>query len=86
MSIVLGQVWTFWIAVFLVVAVDPARAGHDRRVRVQGGHAPLPQALTPMAGAVDWGFAEWVAIRAAGREPFAEAYHYDSLAARLRPS
>ncbi len=32
-----------------------------------------------MAGAVDWGFAEWVAIRAAGREPFAESYHYDSL-------
>jgi coenzyme F420 biosynthesis associated uncharacterized protein len=32
-----------------------------------------------VAGAVDWGFAEWVAIRAAGREPFAESYHYDSL-------
>ena len=32
-----------------------------------------------MTGAVDWGFVEWVAIRAAGREPFAESYHYDSL-------
>lgn len=32
-----------------------------------------------MPGAVDWGFAERVAIRAAGREPFAESYHYDSL-------
>jgi coenzyme F420 biosynthesis associated uncharacterized protein len=32
-----------------------------------------------VAGAVDWGFAEWVAVRAAGREPFAESYHYDSL-------
>ena len=32
-----------------------------------------------MAGAVDWSFAEWVAIRAAGREPFAQSYHYDSL-------
>jgi coenzyme F420 biosynthesis associated uncharacterized protein len=32
-----------------------------------------------VAGAVDWGFAEWVAIRAAGREPFAESYHYESL-------
>jgi coenzyme F420 biosynthesis associated uncharacterized protein len=32
-----------------------------------------------VAGAVDWGFAEWVAIRAAGREPFAASYHYDSL-------
>lgn len=32
-----------------------------------------------MTGAVDWGFAEKVAIRAAGREPFAESYHVDSL-------
>ena len=32
-----------------------------------------------MTGAVDWGFAESVAVRAAGREPFAESYHYDSL-------
>jgi coenzyme F420 biosynthesis associated uncharacterized protein len=32
-----------------------------------------------VTGAVDWGFAEWVAVRAAGREPFAESYHYDSL-------
>ena len=32
-----------------------------------------------MTGAVDWGFAEKVAIRAAGREPFAESYHIDSL-------
>ncbi len=32
-----------------------------------------------MTGAVDWSFAEWVAVRAAGREPFAESYHYDSL-------
>ncbi|MCB1039711.1 MAG: zinc-dependent metalloprotease, partial [Acidimicrobiales bacterium] len=30
--------------------------------------------------AVDWGLAEKVAIRAAGREPFAESYHYPSLA------
>ncbi len=33
-----------------------------------------------MAGAVDWGLAEKVAVRAAGREPFAESYHYASLA------
>ncbi|MCU0267120.1 MAG: zinc-dependent metalloprotease [Acidimicrobiales bacterium] len=32
-----------------------------------------------MAGAVDWAIAERVAIRVAGREPFAESYHYDSL-------
>jgi coenzyme F420 biosynthesis associated uncharacterized protein len=32
-----------------------------------------------MAGAVDWAFAEKVAVRVAGREPFAESYHYDSL-------
>lgn len=32
-----------------------------------------------MAGAVDWAFAERIAVRAAGREPFAESYHYDSL-------
>jgi coenzyme F420 biosynthesis associated uncharacterized protein len=33
-----------------------------------------------VAGAVDWGFAEAVAVRVSGREPFAESYHYDSLA------
>ena len=32
-----------------------------------------------MTGAVDWKFAERVAVRAAGREPFAESYHYASL-------
>ena len=30
-------------------------------------------------GAVDWALAEKVAIRAAGREPFADSYHYRSL-------
>ena len=34
-----------------------------------------------MASAVDWALAEKVAVRAAGREPFAESYHYASLAA-----
>jgi coenzyme F420 biosynthesis associated uncharacterized protein len=33
-----------------------------------------------MSGAVDWGVAERVAARFAGREPFSESYHYDSLA------
>jgi coenzyme F420 biosynthesis associated uncharacterized protein len=32
-----------------------------------------------VTGAVDWTFAERVAVRAAGREPFAQSYHYDSL-------
>lgn len=32
-----------------------------------------------MAGAVDWAFAEKVAVRVCGKEPFAESYHYDSL-------
>jgi coenzyme F420 biosynthesis associated uncharacterized protein len=32
-----------------------------------------------MSGAVDWAFAERVAVRAAGREPFAQSYHYESL-------
>jgi coenzyme F420 biosynthesis associated uncharacterized protein len=30
-------------------------------------------------GPVDWQLAERVAVRVAGREPFAESYHYDSL-------
>jgi coenzyme F420 biosynthesis associated uncharacterized protein len=34
-----------------------------------------------VAAAVDWGLAERVAVRAAGREPFAESYHYASLEA-----
>ncbi|CAN5769532.1 zinc-dependent metalloprotease [soil metagenome] len=33
-----------------------------------------------MANAVDWAFAERVAVRAAGRDPFASSYHYASLA------
>jgi coenzyme F420 biosynthesis associated uncharacterized protein len=33
-----------------------------------------------VAGAVDWAFAERVAVRVAGREPFALSYHHDSLA------
>jgi coenzyme F420 biosynthesis associated uncharacterized protein len=32
-----------------------------------------------MAAAVDWALAEKVAVRAAGKEPFAESYHYGSL-------
>lgn len=32
-----------------------------------------------MSVAVDWALAERVAVRAAGREPFAESYHYASL-------
>lgn len=32
-----------------------------------------------MPGAVDWALAERIAVRVAGREPFAESYHYDSL-------
>ncbi len=31
-------------------------------------------------GAVDWGLAERVAVRAAGKEPFSDSYHYASLA------
>ena len=33
-----------------------------------------------MAGAVDWAFAESVAVRVCGKDPFAASYHYDSLA------
>src|SRR5574338_16898 len=33
-----------------------------------------------MAEAVDWSTAERVALRATGRDPFAESYHYASLA------
>jgi coenzyme F420 biosynthesis associated uncharacterized protein len=32
-----------------------------------------------VSGTVDWALAERVAVRAAGREPFAESYHYASL-------
>lgn len=32
-----------------------------------------------MSGPVDWGMAERVAVKVAGREPFAESYHWDSL-------
>jgi coenzyme F420 biosynthesis associated uncharacterized protein len=33
-----------------------------------------------MSGAIAWGLAEKVAVRVAGREPFADSYHHDSLA------
>src|SRR4051812_44523646 len=32
------------------------------------------------SGPVDWSLAERIAVRVSGREPFAESYHYDSLA------
>ena len=32
-----------------------------------------------MASAVDWAIAQRVAVRVAGREPFSQSYHYDSL-------
>lgn len=32
-----------------------------------------------MAGAVDWDLAQRIAVKVAGREPFAESYHYQSL-------
>jgi len=32
-----------------------------------------------VAGAIDWGLAERVAIRAAGKDPFSDSYHYQSL-------
>ena len=34
-----------------------------------------------MEGPVDWGLAERVAVRVAGREPLASSYHYARLAA-----
>ena len=34
-----------------------------------------------MSSPVDWQLAERVAVRVAGTDPFAESYHYDSLAA-----
>ncbi len=34
-----------------------------------------------MGGAIDWGLAERVALRAAGKDPFSDSYHYQSLAA-----
>lgn len=39
----------------------------------------VPSAPAPGTGTVDWALAERVAIRVAGREPFAQSYHYDSL-------
>ena len=85
MVIVSGQVWPFWIAVFLVVPsillVLGVIIGYVYKVVMPR----YPTALT-RGGRGRLGLAEWVAIRAAGREPFAESYHYDSLAARLRPA
>jgi coenzyme F420 biosynthesis associated uncharacterized protein len=33
-----------------------------------------------VGGAIDWALAQRVAVRMSGREPFAQSYHYDSLA------
>ena len=43
--------------------------------------APSSSAIVtaPGPGTVDWALAERVAIKVAGREPFAQSYHYDSL-------
>ena len=42
--------------------------------------APPSTTVAPGTGTVDWALAERVAIRVAGREPFSQSYHYDSLA------
>jgi coenzyme F420 biosynthesis associated uncharacterized protein len=34
-----------------------------------------------MSNPIDWALAERIAVRSSGREPFADSYHYDSLAA-----
>lgn len=39
-----------------------------------------PPADVAGSSAVDWPLAQWVACRVAGREPFADSYHADSLA------
>ena len=83
----LADVWHFWIA---------AVRWSSRRRRAGGQvvgvmyvkkvvAAPVPAPRTERwPGAVDWALAERVAVRVAGREPFAESYHYDSLDAGLR--
>ena len=47
-------------------------------LRDQGRRAQVPEELTVPA-AVDWAVAQRVAVRVAGREPFSQSYHYDSL-------
>jgi coenzyme F420 biosynthesis associated uncharacterized protein len=49
----------------------------DRPGGVPAGTSTVAAAKNP--GVVDWGMAERVAVRVAGREPFAGSYHWDSL-------
>lgn len=42
--------------------------------------APAVPTGSSRAGAIDWALAERVAVRVCGREPFAQSYHYASLA------
>ena len=82
MQPMLAVVWHFWIAAVLVPRRHRARwavmaaATSERRVD------PLPEgSVGRVADPVDWGLAEKVAVRVAGREPLAASYHYDRLTA-----
>lgn len=48
-------------------------------VRQEGCRSSVPEGLNSVAAAVDWDFAQRVAVRVAGREPFSESYHSASL-------
>jgi len=75
----------------LLVGVLPShrhrwhRVGYCLRLLLQGTHqgpgVPLPETKleTLVTPNVDWDFARTVAVKVAGREPFAESYHQPSL-------
>jgi coenzyme F420 biosynthesis associated uncharacterized protein len=46
---------------------------------VSSSTAAAPSAAAAGTGTIDWALAERVAFKVAGREPFAQSYHYDSL-------
>ena len=88
MVVLAAKVWHFWIAVALrvrrcilavvaTVVLVPAQGG-----RCPGTRRRLSRARRRRLG---HGASGW-RCASAGREPFAESYHYDSLRARLRPS
>ena len=79
-----GQVWHYWIAVPLAIGailfVVATIVGYLTRSCDRSTRPEASPRSGGVAGAIDWTVAERVAGRASGKDPFAESYHYASLA------
>ena len=79
MVVLAAHVWHYWIAVALLVPAILLVIGAALCTSRRSSPRVPEEADLRWHAAVDWELAERVAVRVAGREPFSESYHYDSL-------